>query len=170
MKGMNLSLKFSDKDKEKVFFRKVNDYTFDDMMIEEMKPALRLYEQHFSIRKPERYTTTPMGVTIAFSFAQFGIPQARPNFVTFILNSIVQHASSRSIVRKPYLFASHMLTTIAYQAIGMIDDLPQPMRQVRASDAARTSDVTYKRPAGSSSKAPTTEAPTTEPMLTRQRK
>ena len=65
------------------------------------------------------------------SLAAKDIPQARPNFANYVLKNLQTHANSSNLKQEPCIYASHMLTRIAYQALGMQGELPLPIKQTK---------------------------------------
>ena len=103
--------------------------TFDDMAAHKTKPPLKLFTQHFTFLKPPKYTRPHLKVAHSMSLAAMIVSQTRPNFAKFIFDQMASHAKSSNIKTNPCLYASHMLTRVAYQAVGMIDKLPAPLEQ-----------------------------------------
>lgn len=79
--------------------------------------------------KLPKYTRPHLRVAHNMSLAATDISQSWPNFVKHVLEQIRAHTKSNNIHIETYLHASHMLTKIAYQAFGMIDELPAPLTQ-----------------------------------------
>lgn len=69
----------------------------------------------------------------ALSLAAAGISQPKPNFSKHVYDQLIDHAQSQNLKNSPALYASHVLTRIAYQAVGMADQLPAPLTQTSAS-------------------------------------
>ena len=101
--------------------------TFDDMSIEEAKPPLKLFTQHFNLKKPQKYTHPHTRIAYSMSLAAKDISQDRPNFAKHVLEQLFEHVGSVNLKNDPYLYASHLLTRIAYQALGESDKLPAPI-------------------------------------------
>lgn len=104
--------------------------TFDDMAIEKAKKPMRLFTQHFMLRKPPKYTRPNLRIAHCMSLVAAEISQPRPNFSKLMLGNMIQHAKSGNINKEPYLYASQMLMHVAYQAVRMADQLPKPLAQV----------------------------------------
>ena len=122
--------RFIEKDRGLVFLQiKGKEGTFDDMGVEEEKLALRLFTQHFNLRNPQKFTRPHRGIAHCMSLAAKDIPQARPNFANYVLKNLQAHANSSNVKQEPCLYASHMLTRIAYQALGMQEELPKAITQ-----------------------------------------
>ncbi|KAI5061272.1 hypothetical protein GOP47_0023777 [Adiantum capillus-veneris] len=126
----DLGRHLTDVDKDKIFLHLPGKAgTFDDMAIHKEKLPLKLFTQHFNLRKPARFIRPHLRVTHNLSLATLGLSQARPNFSKHVLDSIKAHSKSSSIKTEPCLYAGHMLTRIAYHALGMDDELPPPLSQ-----------------------------------------
>ena len=101
--------------------------TFDEMSIEEAKPPLKLFTQHFNLKKPQKYTHPHTRIAYSMSLAAKDISQVRPNFAKHVLDQLFEHAGTVNLKNEPYLYANHVLTRIAYQALGESDKLPEPI-------------------------------------------
>ena len=94
------------------------------MAIEEARFPLQLFTQHFNLRKPQKFTRPNLHVAYSKSLAGRDITQARPKFACYILELLYSHAKSNNIKTKPCLYARHMLTSIAYHLLDMVEELP----------------------------------------------
>ena len=100
---------------------------FQDMAMEETKLLVQLFMQHFNLRRPQKFTRPNLHVTHSMSLTIRDIAQSRPKFAKHVLNMLFAHAKSSNIKTKPYLYAVHMLTRIAYHLLDVVDELPLPL-------------------------------------------
>lgn len=99
--------------------------TFDDMLIKEAKPPLKLFTQHFNLKKPQKYTHPHTRVAYIMSLAAKDISQDRPNFAKHVLDQLCEHVGTVNLKNEPYLYASHMLTKIALPRLGRKRQTPR---------------------------------------------
>ena len=121
----DLKHRLTESDRNRVFLQiKWKIKTFDDMPIKEAKLPLKLFTQHFNLKKPQKFTRPHTRVAYSMSLAAKDISQARPNITKHILNLLYEHAQSVNLKNEPYTYAGHMLTRIAYHALSMSDQMP----------------------------------------------
>lgn len=111
---------------------KEGEGTFEDVVQKKAKLPLQIFTQHFNLRRPERYTRPHSRVAHSFTVAAAEHNQPPPNFSKFLPGNLIEHAKSNNLKKAPSLYANHVLTRIAYQAIGMADKLPAPLTQIAA--------------------------------------
>ena len=76
--------------------------TFDDMAVDEAKPPLKLFKQHFNLKKPQKYTRPHTRVAYSMSLAARDISQSRPNFAKHVLDSLFEHAGLVNLKNEPF--------------------------------------------------------------------
>ena len=110
---------------KKATFRPTNSKeTFKDLKDQRMDLPLRLYAHHFAMGKPQRFTHPNKRVAGFIHQAMKGATRRPGNFSCNILLDIQNYKKSKGLQQYPYLAGGLMLTRIAYQAIGMIEELP----------------------------------------------
>lgn len=102
------------------------------MKMDSIKPLLKLFIQHFMLKKPPKYTRPQLRVTHSMSLVAVEILQGKSNFAKNLLDHSKAHANLVNTNSDPYLHVGYMMTRIAYQAVGVIDDLPQLLTQAAA--------------------------------------
>lgn len=103
--------------------------TFKDLLDRKVALPLRLYSQHFSMGKPQKYTQPNKRVTTFLTKAAKHNMEQKGDFNKSILQDIISYKHSKDITTNPHLANGLMLTRIAYQALGMYEDLPPPLSQ-----------------------------------------
>ncbi|MCO5552305.1 hypothetical protein L7F22_005816 [Adiantum nelumboides] len=125
-------------DKDKAFLKaKGNKYRYSDMIYSELELPLRLISQHFKVQKPPRYTEPLLHIAIVMALSVEEKCQIRCNFGKFILENLIEANLKNSSKNKLYMSAGPILTRIAYQALGMIKDLPVAGSQASLIQHAR---------------------------------
>ncbi|MCO5586711.1 hypothetical protein L7F22_040653 [Adiantum nelumboides] len=81
-----------------------------------------LYSQR--VQKPPRYTEPLLQMVVVMALCVAEKRPIRCDYGKFILESLIEANLKNSSKNKLYMSAGPMLTRIAYQALGMIDDLP----------------------------------------------
>lgn len=110
---------------KKATFRPTNSKeTFRDLKDQKLDLPLRLYAHHFAMGKPQRFTHPNKRVAGFFHQAMRGATRRPENFSWNILADIQSYKKSKGLQQSPYLAGGLMLTRIAYQAVGMIEELP----------------------------------------------
>ena len=110
---------------KKVTFRPTNNKeTFKDLKDQRMDLPLCLYAHHFAMGKPQRFTHPNKRVAGFIHQAMKGATRRPGNFSCNILLDIQNYKKSKGLQQYPYLAGGLMLTRIAYEAIGTIDELP----------------------------------------------
>ncbi|MCO5599697.1 hypothetical protein L7F22_053802 [Adiantum nelumboides] len=134
----NLLAKTKSVDNEKAFLKaKGNKYKYADMIYSELELPLRLMSHHFRLRKPPRYTKPLLHIAVVMALAVAEKRYIRCNYGKFILETLIEANLKNSSKNKPYMSAEPMLTRIAYQDLGMIDDLPTAGSQASLIQHAR---------------------------------
>ena len=119
----SLTDKISDLDKNTTFLTLPGmSYTYKDLVHKEMELPLHLYAHHFTLTRPVRYTKPSMRLATLFTKSLTKMLPT-PNFARYILSEMHQHAASKGVKDSPYLGAGHILTQIAYQVLGVMEQL-----------------------------------------------
>ncbi|MCO5583440.1 hypothetical protein L7F22_037351 [Adiantum nelumboides] len=125
-------------DNEKAFLKvKGNKFKYSDMIYTELELPLRLISQHLRVHKPQRYTKPLLHMVVVMALCVAEKRQARCNYEKFILENLIEANLKNSSKNKLYMSARPMLTRIAYQALGMIKDLPAAGSQASLIQQAR---------------------------------
>ena len=86
---------------------------------------VKLFTQHFNLRKLQKLIKRHLHVAHCMSLVARDIAHARPKFANkHILGMLFTLAKSSNIKKEPCLYATQMLTRIAYHLLGMVDELP----------------------------------------------
>ena len=94
---------------------------------------LRLYSQHFVMGKPQKYTQ-PCKRVAGHMYRALTQGKTQPaDFSYHIRQDLIAHKESKTLKEKPHLANGQMLTRIAYQALGMIEELPKAVSQEQIS-------------------------------------
>ena len=109
--------------------------TFSELQHPEIHRALQLYMQHFNLSLAQRYTRPEMWIASLFTKAYEDEDMVAYDISMHVLKAIqrvMEHKTSTGASQAqrklpPFLGGALMLTRIAYQAIGMIDQLPPPL-------------------------------------------
>ncbi|MCO5562872.1 hypothetical protein L7F22_016508 [Adiantum nelumboides] len=109
---------------KKVFRYKVNQKeSFEDLIHQQLKAPLKIFTQHFEPGKAPRYTQPAKRIALHFTQAILSPSIAHGKYAEYVLHSIQSYATHTSIKKHPVLAIGHMLTRIAYYALGMQEDL-----------------------------------------------
>ncbi|MCO5600776.1 hypothetical protein L7F22_054891 [Adiantum nelumboides] len=123
---------------EKAFFKaKGNKFIYSDMIYSELELPLRLISQHFRVEKPPRYTKPLLHMAVVMALCVVEKRHIRCDYGKFILESLIKTNLKNSLKNRLYMSAGPMLTRIAYQALGMIEDLPAASSQASLIQHAR---------------------------------
>ncbi|KAI5060296.1 hypothetical protein GOP47_0024716 [Adiantum capillus-veneris] len=115
----------SAKEREEVFVNiQGQSYTFQSMVCQDVVAPLRIHMQHFKLLKPERHTKPDAKLAHPYTKAHTANTGLSYNFIKSILNDIKQLKKGANFQRNYHLAGGHMLTRIAYHALGIIDELP----------------------------------------------
>ncbi|MCO5587459.1 hypothetical protein L7F22_041408 [Adiantum nelumboides] len=121
----DLLTKTKSMDNEKAFIKaKGNKYKYNDMIYKELELPLRPISQHIRVQNPPRYTEAIPHIAIVMALVVAENRTIRCDYGRFILESLVEANLKGATKNKLYMRARPMLTKIAYQALGMIEDLP----------------------------------------------
>lgn len=96
---------------------------FEDLVHRELDEPLKIFTQHFEPAKAPRYTQPAKRVALHFTQALLSPDRAYGKYDEYVLNSIISYATHSGMRKNPVLATGHMLTRIAYYALGMIEDL-----------------------------------------------
>ncbi|MCO5584064.1 hypothetical protein L7F22_037986 [Adiantum nelumboides] len=115
---------------EKAFLKvKGSKFKYSDLIYTELELPLRLISQHLRVQKPPRYTEPFVHMAMVMALCVAERRQVRCDFAKYILESLIEANLKNSAKNKLYMNAGPMLTRIAYQALGMIKDLPADSSQ-----------------------------------------
>ncbi|MCO5560185.1 hypothetical protein L7F22_013793 [Adiantum nelumboides] len=89
----------------------------------------KAFLKHLRIQKPPRYTEPFLHMAVVMALCVAERRQVRCDFAKFILESLIEANLKNSAKNKLYMNAGPMLTRVAYQALGMIEDLPAASSQ-----------------------------------------
>ncbi|MCO5611697.1 hypothetical protein L7F22_065955 [Adiantum nelumboides] len=110
---------------EKAFIKtKGHKYKYSDLTYNETELPLRLISQHIRVQKPPRYTKPILYIAVVMALTVAKNRVIRCDYEGFILESLIEANLKGSAKNKLYMSAGPMLTRLAYQALGMIEDLP----------------------------------------------
>ncbi|MCO5574727.1 hypothetical protein L7F22_028517 [Adiantum nelumboides] len=79
---------------------------------------------------PPRYTEPFLHMAVVMALCVAEKRQVRCDFAKYILESLIEANLKNLAKNKLYMNAGPMLTRIAYQALGMIEDLPEPIPSI----------------------------------------
>ncbi|MCO5603255.1 hypothetical protein L7F22_057403 [Adiantum nelumboides] len=112
-------------DNQKAFLKvKGSKFKYSDLIYSELELSLRLISQHLRVQKPPRYTESFLHMAVVMALCVAEKRQVRCDYAKFFLESLIEANLKNSSKNKLYMNARPMLTRIAYQALGMIEDLP----------------------------------------------
>ena len=110
-----------------------SNFTFKDLIQGSVELPLRLYTQHFTHGKANRYTRPHRRIATMLTKAVNSRHRLSLNFAEVILLEMKAYANRlrQSKEKISHMNCALMLTRIAYFAVGMIEDLPpsQPLKQ-----------------------------------------
>ncbi|MCO5554079.1 hypothetical protein L7F22_007605 [Adiantum nelumboides] len=125
-------------DNEKAFLKvKGSKFKYSDLIYSELELPLRLISQHLRVQKPPRYTEPLLHMVVVMALYVAEKRQVRCDYAKFILESLIEANLKNSTKNKLYMNAGPMLTRIAYQALGMIEDLPAASSQATLIQQAK---------------------------------
>ncbi|MCO5558512.1 hypothetical protein L7F22_012097 [Adiantum nelumboides] len=125
-------------DNEKAFLKvKDSKFKYSDLIYTELELPLRLISQHLRVQKPPRYTEPFLHMAVVMALCVAEKRQVRCDFAKYILESLIEANLKNSAKIKLYMNAGPMLTKIAYQALGMIEDLPAASSQASLIQQAK---------------------------------
>ncbi|MCO5583897.1 hypothetical protein L7F22_037814 [Adiantum nelumboides] len=131
---------------EKAFLKvKGSKFKYSNLIYNELELLLWLISQHFRVQKPPRYIEPLLHMAVVMALCVAEKRQVRCDYAKFILENLIEANLKNSAKNKLYMSAGPMLTRIAYQALGMNEDLlatasSRPTRSTRksSSDEERT--------------------------------
>lgn len=121
----------TEQEKEIVFRPTLSTKTFKDLRDKKLAQPLRLYSHHFAMGRPQKYTHPNKRVAGFMAKAMAASTKHPGDFSRGILSNIQSYKKSKG--RHSTLAGGLMLTRIAYQVVGMIEDLPAPLTANEAS-------------------------------------
>ncbi|MCO5602485.1 hypothetical protein L7F22_056617 [Adiantum nelumboides] len=125
-------------DNEKVFLKvKGNKFKYSNLIYNELELPLRLISQHFRVQKPPRYIKPFLHMAVVMALCVAEGRQVQCDYAKFILENLIEANLKNSAKNKLYMSAGPMLTRIAYQALGMIKDLPAATSQAALIQQAK---------------------------------
>ncbi|MCO5592031.1 hypothetical protein L7F22_046025 [Adiantum nelumboides] len=134
----NLIPKTKSIDNEKAFLKvKGIKFKYSDLIYSELELPLRLISQHLRVQKPPRYTEPFLHMAVVMALCVAERRQVRCDYVKNILESLIEANLKNSAKNKLYMNAGPMFTRIAYQALGMIEDLPAASSQASLIQQAK---------------------------------
>ncbi|MCO5571523.1 hypothetical protein L7F22_025266 [Adiantum nelumboides] len=111
-------------DNEKAFLKvKGSKFKYFDLIYSELELPLRLISQHLRVQKPPRYTEPFLHMAVVMALCVAERRQVCCDYAKFILESLIEANLKNSAKNKLYMNAGPMLTRVAYQALGMIENL-----------------------------------------------
>ncbi|MCO5553336.1 hypothetical protein L7F22_006857 [Adiantum nelumboides] len=125
-------------DNEKAFLKvKGSKFNYFDLIYSELELPLRLISQHLRVQKPPRYTEPFLHMAVVMALCVAERRQVRCDFAKYILESLIEANLKNSAKNKLYMNVRPMLTRVAYQALGMIEDLPAASSQAALIQQAK---------------------------------
>ncbi|MCO5601466.1 hypothetical protein L7F22_055589 [Adiantum nelumboides] len=125
-------------DNEKAFLKvKGSKFKYSDLIYTEHELPLRLISQHLRVQKPPRYTEPFLHMAVVMALCVAEKRQVRCDFAKYILESLIEANLKNSAKNKLYMNAGPMFTRIAYQALGMIENLPAASSQASLIQQAK---------------------------------
>ncbi|MCO5566772.1 hypothetical protein L7F22_020452 [Adiantum nelumboides] len=125
-------------DNEKAFLKVMGSkFKYSDLIYSDLELPLWLISQHFRVQKPPRYTEPLLHMAVVMALCVAKKRQVRCDYAKFILEGMIEANLKNSSKNKLYMSAEPMLTRIAYQALGMIEDLPTASSQASLIQKAR---------------------------------
>ena len=125
--AFKLPHQLSEPDKKATFHPTISTETFKDLVDQTLAPPLRLYAHHFAMGRPQKYTHPNKRVAGFIQRAMRSRSKQSGDFSRGILADIQGYKRSKGLQTQPCLAGGLMLTRIAYQAIGMIEELLAPL-------------------------------------------
>lgn len=119
------SLKLTLKDRAATFTSDKYDSVYTELRIPEVKLALQIHQQYFHVLKPNRYTQPDIHMAFVFSAAYKKNKTIRGNWGDKILKDLKRAALTKSYSNKHYMGNGTVLTLVAYEALGMRDQLKE---------------------------------------------
>ncbi|MCO5548009.1 hypothetical protein L7F22_001465 [Adiantum nelumboides] len=125
-------------DNKKAFLKvKGSKFKYSNLIYSELELPLRLISQHFRVQKPPRYTEPFLHMAVVMALCVAKRRQVHCDYAKFILESLIEANLKNSAKNKLYMNAGPMLTRVAYQALGMIKDLPAASSQAALIQQAK---------------------------------
>ncbi|MCO5577582.1 hypothetical protein L7F22_031413 [Adiantum nelumboides] len=125
-------------DNEKAFLKvKGNKFKYSNLIYSELELPLRLISQHLRVQKPPRYTEPFLHMAVVMVLCVAERRQVHCDFAKYNLESLIKANLKNSAKNKLYMNAGPMLTRVAYQALGMIEDLPAASSQAALVQQAK---------------------------------
>ena len=123
--AVQLPHQLSDAERNQTFlYPEASQQTFKNLSRKEVGVPLMLYSQHFHLQKPPKYTL-PNKRLAGFMTNALQKNKTQPAlYAKTILGDMMAYPKSKTFSKKPHIGAGHMLTRIAYQALGAADKLP----------------------------------------------
>ncbi|MCO5584487.1 hypothetical protein L7F22_038415 [Adiantum nelumboides] len=123
---------------EKAFLKvKDNKFKYSDLIYSKLELPLQLISQHLRVQKPPRYTEPFLHMAVVMALCVAERRQVRCDYGKFILETLIEANLKNSAKNKLYMSAGSMLTRVAYQALGMIKDLPAASSQAALIQQAK---------------------------------
>ncbi|KAH7434530.1 hypothetical protein KP509_06G021700 [Ceratopteris richardii] len=116
-------------DKKGCFHPNSKNFTFSDIVIEDIKLAAELMMQHFHFAIPNRFTKPRIQFVRILTDAHRKMSE-KMDFAPWILRELLA-SRTYNPARGRYLAAVPALTRIAYLGIGAISQLPEPLRLIK---------------------------------------
>ncbi|MCO5607075.1 hypothetical protein L7F22_061267 [Adiantum nelumboides] len=128
-------------DNQKAFLKvKESKFKYSDLIYSELELPLRLISQHLRVQKPSRYTKLFLHMAVVMALCVAERRQVRCDYAKLILESLIEANLKNLAKNKLYMNAEPMLTRVAYQAyqaLGMIEDLPAASSQAALIQQAK---------------------------------
>ena len=104
----------------------VNECTYSTMREEAAKVATQVHQQYFHFYKPQKYTHPDIHMACAFLMESKQQNDFKGDWGSKILKELRKAASSKLCIKNRYIGCGPVLTRIAYEAVGMTEDI-KPM-------------------------------------------
>ena len=131
--------------------------TFKDIIKQEIVFPLRIYTQHFTHGKAVRYTRPHKRITAMFAKAYASRGNLSLRFSELILTELKGFATRFKNNRNLHMNCCHMMTRICYYAVGMIEELPPPIKLKQWLEVCTAPPPITVKPKGISAGTPTTK-------------
>ncbi|MCO5601049.1 hypothetical protein L7F22_055166 [Adiantum nelumboides] len=123
---------------EKAFLKvKGSKFKYSNLIYNELELPLRLISQHLRVQKPPRYIEPFLHKAVVMALCVAEKRQVHYDFANYILESLIEANLKNSAKNKLYMNAGPLLTRVAYQALGMIEDLPAASSQAALIQQAK---------------------------------
>ena len=127
--GNNVSsMKLSLEEKKQVFKMQddsVTEMTYNNLVDQHVRLPLQIYQQHFHLMKPQKYTLLDPHASYTFTQARKRNVVILCDWGENILKDLIRAGTSTNYSTKRYIGCDQVITRILYHALGISDELKE---------------------------------------------